>query len=347
MKKQLLIFVLFFALFLVQCKKDKDFTPQKIIEPVTHPIEQPIDINIVKLESVDSCILFPIGNLMAEGSLVDVLIDNKFSSYNIFDDGLGGFWAAVPISAFEDNKTSELRLRITKKYTQFQASELKNDTTQAYLKNSDFINWKGTSIESVAINLYDDTKTQSENALVFQRYTMDYLTFNDTYANYYGGFTALRTYIDQKGVCINFSRLFIALCRAAGIPSRSVSGVIFLDGSVGTDCFFHHQWCEFLDENNKWRSLDLTFTSNVDISDIRYIGFNYCSEETEIFRDYQANFFSDPGKPFRTQNECVLFYSYLPTERGARFGFELINKSGAIVFEKKISIQKSNNRIVL
>ena len=55
----------------------------------------------------------------------------------------------------------------------------------------------------------------------------------------------------------------------------------------------------------------------------------------------------DPGKPFKTDNECVVIYCYLPTEREARFGFKLIqdNRPDSIIFEKTITIRKTNNSV--
>jgi hypothetical protein len=138
------------------------------------------------------------------------------------------------------------------------------------------------------------------------------------------------------------------MCRATDIPARSVSGVIHIDGNAGEDCLGHHEWCEFLDDNNQWHSLDLTFTHNVDLTSIKYIGFSYSAEKTELFADYFDEFHADLGKPpFKTKNECLVIYCYLPTKPGAKFGFNLVENSSpdSIVFEKTVTIEKRNNTI--
>ena len=43
---------------------------------------------------------------------------------------------------------------------------------------------------------------------------------------------ALWTYLNRKGQCIQFSRLYVALARALGIPSQVVSGYGFIDGGL-------------------------------------------------------------------------------------------------------------------
>ena len=56
----------------------------------------------------------------------------------------------------------------------------------------------------------------------------------------------------KKGVCRQFSRLFVALCRASGIPARYVKGyVVKEDKSISG-----HAWAEFLDENQNWNIVE-------------------------------------------------------------------------------------------
>lgn len=324
------------ATILISCQKEQ---PDNFIINEPTPNDEVTDTNRVEL-SVDSCVLIPIGRLTKKGSSVDISINGNIFYYETLDDGLGGYWAVLPYKAFD--KVSELNIKITKHEAALQLAGLTNDSTTAYLRSSKLINWNEIDIRLMANHIIDKNKTTTENAITIQEFVMNYLNFDDTYSHYFGGFTACQTYYDKKGVCINFSRLFIVLCRAVNIRSRSVSGVIYKEGEVGSDCFYHHQWCEFLDENNKWRTLDLTYSSAVDITDIKYIDFTYCAEETEIFSDYYSEFMEDLGKPFKTDNECVVIYCYLPTVGGAKFGFKLLedNRPESIVFDKTITLKK-------
>src|SRR6185503_1442450 len=55
----------------------------------------------------------------------------------------------------------------------------------------------------------------------------------------------------RRGDCNEATTLYVALARAAGLPARSVAGLIYLNGR-----FYYHAWAEvFLGE---WVALDPT-----------------------------------------------------------------------------------------
>jgi len=345
MKLSIKIILLLSGLVLLfsQCEKEKEPNIQQ--NPNLPPPEIK-DTCMLEL-TVDSCVLVPIGQLIEKGNEVDILIDDRLYHFEILEDGLGGSWAILPNEIFPENCT--LSVRINRIVNPVQLFPLRNDTTFAYLKSSTYINWKDIDLRLAAASVYDSQKTNTENAIALQELVMDRITFNSTFTNSYGEFTASHTYLDQRGVCINFARVFIALCRAVNIKSRSVSGVIFEPGPVGSDCFHHHEWCEFLDENNNWRSIDLTYTNDIDITNIHYIDFTYCNEETEIFSKHFRKYMGDAGMPFRTSNQVVVIYGYLPFLDTARFGFQLLEdkRPESILFEKKVSVRKSNGIVFI
>lgn len=331
-------------IFFTYCSKEEASTPASELDDNAQDTTQTIIVDFMP----DSCLLIPLGQLTQKGSTVEIFIEDSLIVYDTLNDRLGGFWAIIPDTLFTAPQ-SVLRINITKRKTELQLIAMTNDSTDAYLRSSDYINWNLLDIINTARDIVDSEATNTQNALAIQEFVINNISFDDTYSDRYGHFTALQTLVDKKGVCINFSRLFVALCRAAGIPSRSVSGVIFLDGEPGEDCFMHHQWCEYVDNNNNWRSLDLTFSQDFDINDIRYIDFTYCAEETELFYNYSLKFHADPAIPFTTDNECQVIYYYLPTLNNARFGFQLLesNSSDDIMFQKNISIQKSLNGLTI
>jgi len=330
----------------IACKKDEENNNEKPDIPIPTTIIDTTKNDTQLYSQIENSIIIPIGQLTKKGSSVDIFINNKQFIYDTLDDRLGGFWAIIPDSSFTETR-SNLNIKITKRNTELILFERTNDSTNAYLKSSEYINWDNTDIIKTANGLYDQQATNTENAIAFQEFVIDYVSFDNTYSNQFGIFSAQKTFADKKGVCINFSRLFIALCRAKGIPARSVSGVVFDKGNVGEDCLGHHQWCEFLDENNKWHSLNLTFTTNIDFTSADYIDFTYCAEETELFANYYEEFHADLGKPFTTDNNCKILYCYLPTKPQAKFGFKLLHKSlpDSIVFEKTVIVNKSGSTI--
>jgi transglutaminase-like putative cysteine protease len=67
--------------------------------------------------------------------------------------------------------------------------------------------------------------------------------------------TATEAYMNGHGVCQDFSHIFIAVARSAGIPSRYVSGHLFRrDGSVIQEAA--HAWVEAWIEHLGWVAFD-------------------------------------------------------------------------------------------
>ena len=71
---------------------------------------------------------------------------------------------------------------------------------------------------------------------------------------------------DLSGDCTEHAVLAAAMCRAAGIPSRVVVGLIYVDSIEG---FGYHMWDEVY-VNNRWIALDPSWDqSNVDATHIK------------------------------------------------------------------------------
>ncbi len=56
-----------------------------------------------------------------------------------------------------------------------------------------------------------------------------------------------------RGVCQDFSHLFLAACRGIGLPARYVSGYIHQPGEIAT-----HAWCQVWSGRNGWVEVDPT-----------------------------------------------------------------------------------------
>jgi transglutaminase-like putative cysteine protease len=64
--------------------------------------------------------------------------------------------------------------------------------------------------------------------------------------------SAVKVLETRRGDCNEATTLFVALARAAGLPSRTVAGLIYVNGR-----FYYHAWAEvFL---NDWIAVDPTF----------------------------------------------------------------------------------------
>ena len=64
--------------------------------------------------------------------------------------------------------------------------------------------------------------------------------------------SAVKVLAEKTGDCNEFTTLFVALARGAGLPARTVSGLIYLNGR-----FYYHAWPEVY--LNDWVAVDPTF----------------------------------------------------------------------------------------
>jgi len=97
----------------------------------------------------------------------------------------------------------------------------------------------------------------------------------------------------QNAICMEFTDLFIALCRAAGIPAREVNGFAYTTNekltplSSNTDVL--HAWPEYYNENKKvWIPVDPTWektTGGIDYfkkTDLNHFAFVIRGESSEF-----------------------------------------------------------------
>jgi hypothetical protein len=118
-----------------------------------------------------------------------------------------------------------------------------------HLKPADKIESDAPEIKTQAQVLSAGAKSQEELAKVLASWTADWL--NDTIDD---GGSAVTSFKLKSGNCQTHARLYTALARAAGIPTRFVSGLVYLDGKG----FLYHSWAEsFIGE--RWVPVDPTF----------------------------------------------------------------------------------------
>ena len=64
--------------------------------------------------------------------------------------------------------------------------------------------------------------------------------------------SAVRVLENPRGDCNEAATLFVALARSAGLPARTVAGMIYLNNR-----FYYHAWAEVY--LNDWIAVDPTF----------------------------------------------------------------------------------------
>ncbi len=121
--------------------------------------------------------------------------------------------------------------------------------TDAQLMPAEKIESDAPEIKAQAKLLAEGVKSQEELAKVLASWTADWL--RDTIDD---GGSAVASFKSKNGNCQTHARLYTALARAAGIPTRFVSGLVHLEGKG----FLYHSWAEsFIGDH--WVSVDPTY----------------------------------------------------------------------------------------
>lgn len=118
-----------------------------------------------------------------------------------------------------------------------------------YLKPAEKIESDAPEIVAKAKELSAGKKSAEEIAKALASWTSDWL--RDTPED---GGSAVASFKSRTGNCQTHARLYTALARAAGIPTRFVSGLVYLDGKG----FLYHSWAESL-LNGRWVAIDPTY----------------------------------------------------------------------------------------
>ncbi|NVN92879.1 MAG: transglutaminase domain-containing protein [Desulfuromonadales bacterium] len=114
------------------------------------------------------------------------------------------------------------------------------------LKTADKIEVDAPEIVAKTKQLAAGKKSPEDVARSLSAWTTDWLkdTLDDTGS-------ALASFKSRSGNCQTHARLYTALARAAGIPTRFVSGLVYLEGKG----FLYHSWAESL-LGGRWIAID-------------------------------------------------------------------------------------------
>ncbi|MEM3585538.1 MAG: transglutaminase-like domain-containing protein [Candidatus Woesearchaeota archaeon] len=89
---------------------------------------------------------------------------------------------------------------------------------------------------------------------------------------------------NRRGTCDEFATLFIALCRAVGIPARYVAGIAY-SNLEGADGFESHAWAEVYFPTYGWVPFDPTYNQHGYV-DVSHIPFIYSEDSAIIPAEY-------------------------------------------------------------
>ena len=247
------LLILFFAIF--SCTKDKN-------------------------KPAYSHLLFPIGRAHLGEHEVTLKINDQITEPEIVDDGFGGYWIKVPVQGVE--KSSEITVSYLRQKQTLQLFKENQPDVDKFLVPVNFIDSDNKTIRDKAVDLCTGITgniAKAEKIASFVNTQLNFSEYKDAFLD-----AASKTYNNGFGICINYSRLTTALCRAAGIPTRTVWGIIYNQQNSIYD--YHHEWTEILDDEGFWHQLDNTNDFIFDLNDIRYLDLYYSSEQNTFIREH-------------------------------------------------------------
>jgi hypothetical protein len=263
-------------------------------------------------ESASHSLLIPVGrSAVVEGNNVQILIDDEPYKPQVAYDNYGGYWVEIP---YDPQINSKVLLHITIKQKQPGLYHEESEDREKWLSPSELIDSDNPALITQAGQLTLDRNTAIEKARNIQDFVIHHLEFK-IYRNHFN-YSASDTYKMGYGTCVNYARLFVALCQAADVPARTVWGIIYIDGLYD----YHHEWVEILDEDGYWHPLDLTFTTSFDLSDIRYLDLIYASEENPLYERSRSEQYSED----MTQ---IIVYDTTSQPYDGRLGFRLVEEN--------------------
>ncbi|MHC4292392.1 MAG: transglutaminase-like domain-containing protein [Planctomycetota bacterium] len=123
------------------------------------------------------------------------------------------------------------------------------------LKETDYIQCTDETVIDLAKRAVGDANDAASAARQIEAFVDGYITQKDFTVGYA---SATEVAQNRKGDCSEHAVLAAAMCRAAGIPARTVCGVVYADSFLGKQSIFGgHMWVEvYLD--GKWYGLDAT-----------------------------------------------------------------------------------------
>ena len=219
-------------------------------------------------------LLIPLGRLNQNNNKIRLFINTMLYEPKIIEDGDGGYWYKI---ALEDlKKEDKVILTINKSNDRYILLE-KNIDEERWITAGPFIDLNNSEIVSKAIQITAGYKSNNDKANQILQYVVDEIAFK-LFPGMHSQ-TASMTLKRGYGICVNHSRLFVALCRAAGIPARTVSGALLDDQGI----FSHHEWAEYYDDDRSWHPLEPTFSNEMDLVDLRRFDLIYNIESNLIY----------------------------------------------------------------
>lgn len=158
-----------------------------------------------------------------------------------------------------------------------EALPLKGKKLKAFLQPTPYEDLKDPAIQRQAARLKAEGGSLWGTAKAINRFVNQHIADKDLSKAYS---TATEVLASKRGDCTEHSVLFSALAKAAGIPTRLVTGLVYVDGPKPV--FGYHEWVEIW-TGSSWLAMDPTFGQ--DLADPTHVRFAVGQSDAEGLRD--------------------------------------------------------------
>jgi hypothetical protein len=250
---------------------------------------------------------------LKDNSGLEIFVNNAIFNGSIYTDRNKANWIVIPHSSNSINRNIRIRIKNDVKVSYALPIDINKDSL--WLQPSLLIDSDNSDIQKVSIELKQKLLSRNLKASGIQKYVRDNINHKD----YYGHFNkkASETLNDRFGTCVNRARLFVALCRASGIPARTVWGYFYILPEANKEG--HHEWAEYLNDNDQWTAIELDMRlykyRNITEPYIGHIDLIYSAEENPIFLLAKEH------------GSEILYMSEKGNWVNAIFGFKIIDNS--------------------
>ncbi|MFQ3549632.1 MAG: transglutaminase-like domain-containing protein [Armatimonadota bacterium] len=206
-----------------------------------------------------------IATLTSAKSSVKINNPRKVKKLEAVIEGLDGEFELLNddnqrVEFIDDSKTSAKY--IIESYTKETdiGSNSFEEISKEYLSNTAYINWQTDEVKELSKTITKDKKTNYEKCSAIREWLFKNIETKTDIGITRSALDVLRS---KVGVCRDHAILFAAFARAAGVPTKVVSGLIYTNSG-----FYYHAWAECFD--GRWIPFDSTLNSDfVDATHIK------------------------------------------------------------------------------
>lgn len=213
----------------------------------------------------------------------------------IREDDLGNIYAYFDLSGLRPNQNFKITVKRDSKVESYdelipaRTNSVINEENEIFTEPSEYIESDDPELISKAKQVTENATTDYKKAEAIFEYVNINMSYDESsaYANK-GALSALK---NMKGVCEEFTTLFVAMCRAVDIPSRAIEGYQIEDvvsgDAVSGDVvvgqkLLNHVWAEIYLDEFGWVPVEPTIIYKVNGERKAYLN-SFCKMEDPTY----------------------------------------------------------------